>query len=176
MQNNREAARALSELTSKQRAVLDLLVAHKTSKEIARLLGISPHTVDQRIAAARRKFGVETRNELAGVYAEISGRFSQSPVYEKPVYQFPQLSNAAGSKQSFGGTDEKDVLVGNHPEARHLESDEVEQIRYRVVPEIFEGPQGYFWRFAAIIALALLMSTTVLIGFAIFDQLSRLLN
>ena len=167
---------ALGELTLKQRAVLDLLVAHKTSKEIARILGISPHTVDQRIAAARRKFGVETRNELAGVYAEISGRLSLPPVYEKPVYQSSQVSNVAQSKQSNRGSDANEDLVASDPESRFLESVEGEPIRYRVVPEIFEGPQGYFWRFAAIVALALLMSITVLIGFAIFDQLSRLLN
>ena len=36
----------LAGLTAKQREVLDLLIEHKTSKEIARELGISPHTVD----------------------------------------------------------------------------------------------------------------------------------
>lgn len=36
----------LDQLTAKQREVLDLLIEHKTSKEISRQLGISPHTVD----------------------------------------------------------------------------------------------------------------------------------
>src|SRR3546814_1772175 len=36
-------------LTEKQRACLDLLIERKTSKEIARILGISKPTVDQRI-------------------------------------------------------------------------------------------------------------------------------
>lgn len=43
----------LVELTAKQREVLDLLIQHMTSKEISRQLGISPHTVDQRIMLAR---------------------------------------------------------------------------------------------------------------------------
>lgn len=34
----------LDALTEKQREVLELLMEHKTSKEISRLIGISPHT------------------------------------------------------------------------------------------------------------------------------------
>ncbi len=40
-------------LTEKHRACLDLLLDHRTSKQIARILGIAKPTVDQRIAAAR---------------------------------------------------------------------------------------------------------------------------
>lgn len=43
----------LQGLTRKQRQVLDLLIEHKTSKEIARRLSISPHTVDQRTQFAK---------------------------------------------------------------------------------------------------------------------------
>ena len=61
----------LSTLTDKQRAVLDLLIDHKTSKEISRLLGISPHTVDQRIMLARAKLGVTSRSEVAQAYRRL---------------------------------------------------------------------------------------------------------
>ena len=67
----------LSGLTDKQREVLDLLIEHKTSKEIARLLGISPHTVDQRIFFAKEKLGAASRNEAAAAYrrlVDVSGR------------------------------------------------------------------------------------------------------
>lgn len=53
------------ELTCKQWAAVELLARHMTSKEIARELGISPHTVDQRIDTVRRILGVASRRELA---------------------------------------------------------------------------------------------------------------
>lgn len=58
-------------LTDKQRACLDLLIEHKTSKEIARLLDISKHTVDQRLNAARDTLGARDRNETAFVYGQL---------------------------------------------------------------------------------------------------------
>jgi len=64
-------AEVLPSLTDKQRAVLDLLIEHKTSKEISRELGISPHTVDQRIMLARAKLGVVTRIEVAQAYRRL---------------------------------------------------------------------------------------------------------
>src|SRR6188768_4307779 len=63
----------LAGLTAKQREVLDLLIEHKTSKEIARALGISPHTVDQRIFFAREKLGVTSRGEVAVAYRRLVG-------------------------------------------------------------------------------------------------------
>jgi hypothetical protein len=51
--------------------VLDLLIEHKTSKEIARELGISPHTVDQRIQFAKEKLGANSRSEVAQLYRQL---------------------------------------------------------------------------------------------------------
>lgn len=58
-------------LTDKQRECLDLLIEHKTSKEIARLLDISKHTVDQRLTTARDALGASDRNELAFTYQRL---------------------------------------------------------------------------------------------------------
>lgn len=52
-----------------QRACLKLVLQHATSKEIARQLGISPHTVDQRIKGAMAKLGARTRVEAAQLCA-----------------------------------------------------------------------------------------------------------
>ena len=62
---------ALSGLTEKQRQVLDLLIDHKTSKEIARELRISPHTVDQRIQFAKDKLGARSRSDVAVIYRRL---------------------------------------------------------------------------------------------------------
>lgn len=61
----------LATLTAKQREVLDLVLLHKSSKEIARTLNISHYTVDQRITAARQRLGVTTRGELARAYSRM---------------------------------------------------------------------------------------------------------
>lgn len=67
-------------LTEKQRACLDLLIEHKTSKEIARLLNISKHTVDQRLNAARDTLGARDRNETAFIYGQLK------QIYDRVTY------------------------------------------------------------------------------------------
>jgi DNA-binding CsgD family transcriptional regulator len=49
-----------------------LVDQHHSSKEIAVQLGISPHTVDQRIRGALDKLGVERRGEAARLVAAAS--------------------------------------------------------------------------------------------------------
>ena len=67
-------------LTEKQRACLDLLIEHKTSKEIARLLDISKHTVDQRLNAARDTLNARDRNDTAFVYGQLKR------IYDRMTY------------------------------------------------------------------------------------------
>jgi DNA-binding CsgD family transcriptional regulator len=72
------------ELSDKQREVLDLVVARKSSKEIARILNISKPTVDQRITSARAKFGAANRNELVTYYlasSQLCDRVTYDPAY-----------------------------------------------------------------------------------------------
>ena len=60
----------LERLTDQQRVCLRLVYAHMTSKEIARLLGIEPGSVDQHIKAAMRMLGVGDRRAAARMLAE----------------------------------------------------------------------------------------------------------
>lgn len=61
----------LHDISKKQRDALNLLILNHSSKEIARILSISPRTVDQRFDALREKFGVSTRNQLAQIYRTL---------------------------------------------------------------------------------------------------------
>ena len=71
------------ELTEGQKACLRLVDDHHTSKEIARKLGISPFTVDQRLDAARRKLRATSRRDAAKIFAAIErGAISEPFVYE----------------------------------------------------------------------------------------------
>lgn len=169
-------AALLEELTDKQREVLDLLVLHKTSKQIARELGISPHTVDQRIAAARRKFAVETRNELAAAYMAAQAGNGEAPVYERPVYQSPHvdIGDDPVDKDVRSAAEAGDGETPDKALAPQATKDSVTY--YRVVPESFEGRYGLFWRLAAIVGMTLGLLIAVLVGFAIYGQLSELLR
>lgn len=71
------------ELTEGQKACLRLVDDHHTSKEIARKLGISPFTVDQRLDAARRKLRAASRKDAAKIFAAMErGSISEPFVYE----------------------------------------------------------------------------------------------
>lgn len=158
----------LAELTDKQREVLDLLIEHKTSKEIARLLQISPHTVDQRIQFAKDKLGARTRNEAAAVYRRLVGTYGQM-TYENSYLaaEVWPVDNGVGTRGSLPPGNAGRSLFGSVQS--EAEAD------YLVVPELFEGRYGTLVRVAAIIAIAVFFVILVLGGLAIFSQLSELM-
>ena len=176
-------------LTDKQCQVLDLLIEHKTSKEIARELGISPYTVDQRISLARAKLGVSSRNELAALYRAMRETLGQSPSGVGTPSDGEQLE-ALSESEALGPPIVDDNEDPQHSRARQPSDDVIapsftagEKIvcptnsepEYRVGPEVFEGSSGGWWRLGAVVVTALLLVMTVLVLFAIFDQLTDLL-
>jgi DNA-binding CsgD family transcriptional regulator len=66
-------------LTEQQRVCLRHVYAHKTSKEIAPLLGIAPNSVDQHIKAAMRVLGVGDRRSAAIMLARLEGTADPGP-------------------------------------------------------------------------------------------------
>ncbi len=163
----------LMSLTEKQRAVLDLLVQFKTSKEISRLLAISPHTVDQRVEAAKSKLGAASRAELALIYRDLIGD-APAPVSDRMTYEesyvaditvHPQQSSAVGT--AFAPPNDPDP-------SNFADPDTDDKIDLRVVPEVFDGPWGTTARLATIVAIAALLGVAFLGGLAIFVQVSNL--
>ncbi len=70
-------------LTEGQKQCLRLVDRHCTSKEIARELGISPFTVDQRLDSARRKLNADSRRSAAKIFVTTeAGKVSDTLVYE----------------------------------------------------------------------------------------------
>ncbi len=98
------------ELTEGQVDCLRLVSAHYTSKEIARQLGISPFTVDQRLDAARKKLSADNRSDAARRFAlfELDGIY-QPIVYDPMGVEKPQstshcneaLFNSRASNRQF---------------------------------------------------------------------------
>jgi DNA-binding CsgD family transcriptional regulator len=60
-----DLSRRVSRLTSGQKICLGMVAEHLSSKEIAQRLGISSHTVDQRIRQALRTLGATHRKDAA---------------------------------------------------------------------------------------------------------------
>jgi len=78
----------LARLTEPQKECLRLVLRHKTSKEIAIILGLKPDAVDGRMRTAVRSLGVRDRFEAALLLAEHEGA-----VYQPLIYQSPHLSD-----------------------------------------------------------------------------------
>jgi DNA-binding CsgD family transcriptional regulator len=159
----------LAGLTAKQREVLDLLIEHKTSKEIARELGISPHTVDQRIQFAKEKLGANSRSEVALLYRrliEICGQLT---------YEDSCIAAPADIAESSPGTQAGPLSALTRRERAYPAQPRETEADYPVVPELFEGRYGTLIRLGAIIAIAVFLVILVLGGLAIFSQLSELM-
>jgi DNA-binding CsgD family transcriptional regulator len=84
-------AERLARLTEAQRTCLRMVFMHMSSKDIARELGISPHTVDQRLKAAIQILGVDSRVEAARILARAEGGGTYQPL----VYQTPDIAAGA---------------------------------------------------------------------------------
>ena len=86
----------LAKLTQGQLDCLLLVDQHLSSKEIAVKLGISPHTVDQRIRQALQILGVERRNQAARLVAR-----DREP-YQRLIHQSPDIEERPGPDHSEG--------------------------------------------------------------------------
>lgn len=84
-------AERVARLTPGQRTCLRLVNQRLTSKDIARELAISPHTVDQRLRQAIEILGVSSRVEAARVFAA-----QESDAYQSLIYQAPYIADDAG--------------------------------------------------------------------------------
>lgn len=170
-------ANPLLDLTSKQREVLDLLIQHKTSKEISRILGISPHTVDQRIMLARAKLNVASRSEIAQAYRRLI------EIYEQPVYGlshvgFPPLPDHVPVREGVNvlTKPEPDPTAASLPGIERFEVRRSSEAYYHVLPEMFDGPHGTLMRLGYIAVITVFLILIVMGGLTMFAQLSSMLD
>lgn len=105
-------------LTQKQRACLDLVVERKTSKEIARILGISMHAVDLRLTNARLTLGAANRAQSAIIYERLRKTYGEMtchfPLVPDEADEMPPMaSDEAGMTfAAEAGLREPDKLQG----------------------------------------------------------------
>lgn len=104
----------VAKLSNAQRDCLRLVAEHRSSKEIARLLMISPHTVDQRLKRAANILAVDSRFEAARVFVSYARENAPTPqLYESLVYQRPDISKYPEAAQVVGPPGEQDPLGGS---------------------------------------------------------------
>lgn len=160
----------LNLLTQKQIDVLELLIKHATSKEISKVLGISPHTVYQRIETAKRRLGVTTRRELIQAYLRHQ-RLCDRLTYE----EFHMAKPLASAQQSSEGENDDPVMFANLDGTRssYLIDDKPQN---RIVPLQFEGTSGTLFRLMLIVVISVLMIFVILAIVTIFAQVDTLMS
>lgn len=89
----------LPQLTAKQREVMALVADHRTSKEIAGLLGISESAVNQRIELVRTRLGGLPRGEMARLYRQEFAREQTIAATFPPTWKKIQVQSQAKSSQ-----------------------------------------------------------------------------
>jgi len=80
----------VARLTAGQLDCLRLVDQHLSSKEIASELGISPHTVDQRVRQSLQILGVERRAQAARIVSQYCGP------YQRLIHQTPYIEAEDG--------------------------------------------------------------------------------
>ena len=156
---------ALDDLSAKQRQVLDLLIEHKTSKALARCLGISPHTVDQRIQFARDKLGARTRSEAAQAYRRLL------QTYGRATYERPGIAVAPPGCDDPKGAPGPLPELSQHRRFRSRPQDEPEA-DFQVVPASFEGRDGALVRLGWILGIAVLLVFVIIGMLALYSQIA----
>jgi DNA-binding CsgD family transcriptional regulator len=84
-------------LTDGQRDCLRLVYKHMTSKDIARILGVSPHTVDMRLRTAMKNLSVGSRIEAARLLVQDEAGGDLPDAYQPLIYHPPEIAGAADS-------------------------------------------------------------------------------
>jgi DNA-binding CsgD family transcriptional regulator len=164
---DRDPADVLFNLTAKQAEVLDLLLQHKTTKQIARELGIAPNTVDARIAAVRDKWGTTDRKATARVYAHLLETCEKTPCGFSPLDR--DLTPNHGSLREWPGSPLFTVA-----DAQTLGHWPVETGTPGFLGAL-DARFGKIGRVMAASALALVLAATVMLTLAIAEAMSKLI-
>src|SRR4051812_9692352 len=99
-------------LTPREREILRLIAQHRQSKEIARLLRLSPKTVEMHVLSARRRLAGLNRRDAA--LAFIAWETDPGNDYRK---QSAELATAGSERSSrFNSESSHDETFPQHPE------------------------------------------------------------
>ena len=92
----------ISLLSVAQIETLRHVYEHKNSKQIARLMNVSPHTVDERVRRSLKKLNASSRIEAARILA-VNGVFDHVTPYQPLTYQLIDLGDAPAAPDAEPG-------------------------------------------------------------------------
>lgn len=102
---------AVDRLNDGQRDCLRLVLAHLNSKEIARELGVSPHTVDQRLRTAMRILDAQSRFEAARTFAALDRENTYHPlIYQRSAVEPASKNGEQDSSSGRTGNEKTGIL------------------------------------------------------------------
>ena len=118
-----EVAARVAKLTDGQLDCLRLVAEHLSSKEIAGELGISSHTVDQRIRQSLQILGVGRRSQAARIVSRVTEPYQrlihQSPYIEVTPPTGDEKGAAGNQIRHAGRAGEPWGSSGFHTEQKH---------------------------------------------------------
>jgi DNA-binding CsgD family transcriptional regulator len=166
---------AFSELTVKQREVLELLAENRTTKEIAAQLGVSDSAVNQRIDPLRQRLGGVTRAELARRYRRVTqdaeaGDGCKVFTGEKLQVEIPAFSGQRVERDDRPGRYRFEDSLGfsHNPWVGRPEP--------RLVPRLLDGNHAGLARGIAIMLLLLLIVACLVLGLTAAQVLTETLG
>src|SRR3990167_11188902 len=92
----------ISLLSVAQIETLRHVYEHKNSKQIARLMNVSPHTVDERVRRSLKKLNASNRIDAARIRA-VHGVFDHVTPYQPLTYQLIDLGDAPAAPDAEPG-------------------------------------------------------------------------
>lgn len=113
-------AQTLPALSEGEKQCLRLVSQGFNSKEIARQLHISEHTVDQRVRTSLRKFGVPSRKEAARLFATGEQHQPQFGTYQPLIHQSEPLASDPDHAPSLAQPDRPDEQMERKPLLRRI--------------------------------------------------------
>lgn len=160
----------VARLTDKQRECMRLVVLRKSSKEIARELGIAKPTVDQRVANARQILGARNRDEAAIIFARGAGEYDRviCDLARVPLNQSIAECSAPEARQEFGLRLEEAAI----PFSGITEHQSIFRPNFGWSPS---GDIGTTGRLLIIVGLTVGILSIVLVGLAVAESLKGLL-
>jgi DNA-binding CsgD family transcriptional regulator len=166
-------------LTAKQKAVLDLLANHRTSKEIAHVLGVSETSVNRRIEGVKLRLGGISRQELARRYGLwLAARAAIDPISSVETdenRQSPSVESITGilqlaESQASGERPVRDSGEGEmafeDPIAMSIEAPWEKRSEPRIVPRVLDGDNATLTRGTAIAILLLAIVASIVVALA----------
>ena len=94
----------ISTLTDKEKEALRLLLEGHDTKSSANLLGLSVHTINDRLRNARRKMGVGSSREAARILRDVEGETPKNT--PQTSAEDPQSAPETNAHTSFGMSDQ----------------------------------------------------------------------